>query len=150
MKDVISAAIAVFNDTGGFHSPFLIMTCRVRRHANLPLLDFRLKRGCDAALLLKLETCLIGSSCVYQGEELGFEDVRHPRRQDAGPVGNRVRADIPRPRHCRTPMVWRDRRRMAVFIREQHVAADFPAASEAAGLDQPRGPTRSMVSSPPS
>ena len=45
MKDVISAAIAVFNDTGRLSLPSRIMTFRVRRHASLPPSGFRLKRG---------------------------------------------------------------------------------------------------------
>jgi alpha-glucosidase len=39
-------------------------------------------------LLLKLQISIIGSSCIYQGEELGLEDVRDiPKEKMQDPWG---------------------------------------------------------------
>ena len=59
-------------------------------------------------LLLKLETSLIGSACIYQGEELGLEDVQDLTLdvlQD--PWGIEFAPAFMGRDTCRTPMVWR-------------------------------------------
>jgi len=58
-------------------------------------------------LLLKLEACLIGSTCVYQGEELAMIDVQDipiDRMQD--PWGIEFAPVFLGRDTCRTPMVW--------------------------------------------
>ena len=109
MKGVISAAIAVFNDSGRLS--FAFSNHDVPRSATRQLAALGLppeKGDAMQLLLLKLETCLIGSTCVYQGEELGFEDVRDipiDRMQD--PWGIEFAPTFPGRDTCRTPMVWR-------------------------------------------
>jgi len=59
-------------------------------------------------LLLKLETCLVGSSCIYQGEELALQDVQDiPVEQMQDPWGIEFAPAFPGRDTCRTPMVWR-------------------------------------------
>ena len=59
-------------------------------------------------LLLKLETCLIGSSCIFQGEELGLQDVRDiPVDKMQDPWGIEFAPVFLGRDTCRTPMVWR-------------------------------------------
>ena len=58
-------------------------------------------------LLLKLETCLIGSTCVYQGEELALEDVQDiPVELMQDPWGIEFAPSFLGRDTCRTPMVW--------------------------------------------
>ena len=59
-------------------------------------------------LLLKLETSLIGSTCIYQGEELGFDDVRDiPIDKMQDPWGIEFAPAFLGRDTCRTPMAWR-------------------------------------------
>ena len=59
-------------------------------------------------LLLKLESCLIGSSCIYQGEELALQDVRDiPIEQMQDPWGIEFAPTFLGRDTCRTPMVWK-------------------------------------------
>jgi len=59
-------------------------------------------------LLLKLETCLPGSTCVYQGEELALQDVRDiPVEQMQDPWGIEFAPTFLGRDTCRTPMVWK-------------------------------------------
>ena len=109
MKDAISGAIAEFNDSGRLS--FAFSNHDVPRSATRQLVALGLspEQG-DAMqlLLLKLEACLIGSSCVYQGEELGFEDVRDiPLEAMQDPWGIEFAPTFPGRDTCRTPMVWR-------------------------------------------
>ena len=58
-------------------------------------------------LLLKLETCLIGSACMYQGEELGLEDaINIPVERLQDPWGLEFAPSFYGRDSCRTPMVW--------------------------------------------
>ena len=88
-------------------------------------------------LLLKLETCLIGSSCVYQGEELGLEDVTDiPVEEMQDPWGVKFAPAFLGRDTCRTPMVWRGSRPNGGFSDANHTW--LPVASqhlERAALD---------------
>jgi len=109
MKDAISGAIAEFNDSGRLS--FAFSNHDVPRSATRQLAALGLSPDQGDAmqlLLLKLEACLIGSSCVYQGEELGFEDVRDiPLEAMQDPWGIEFAPTFPGRDTCRTPMVWR-------------------------------------------
>jgi len=59
-------------------------------------------------LLLKLETSLIGSACIYQGEELALQDSRDiPLERMQDPWGIEFAPVFLGRDTCRTPMVWR-------------------------------------------
>ena len=56
---------------------------------------------------MKLQISLIGSSCIYQGEELGLEDVKDiPREKMQDPWGIEFAPTFLGRDTCRTPMVW--------------------------------------------
>ena len=58
-------------------------------------------------LLLKLEVCLIGSTCIYQGEELALTDVKNiPIEKMQDPWGKEFAPAFLGRDTCRTPMVW--------------------------------------------
>ena len=58
-------------------------------------------------LLLKLEVSLIGSTCIYQGEELGLEDVQDiPIEKMKDQWGIEFAPEFLGRDTCRTPMVW--------------------------------------------
>lgn len=109
MKDAISAAIDVFNGTGRLSFAFSNHDVPRSATRQLAALGLSVDQG-DAMqlLLLKLETCLIGSACVYQGEELGFADVQDiPVELMQDPWGIEFAPTFPGRDTCRTPMVWR-------------------------------------------
>jgi len=79
LRDAISQAVAAFNGTGRL--TFAFSNHDVPRSATRQLEPLGLETEQAEALqllLLKLEACLIGSTCVYQGEELALSDVRTP------------------------------------------------------------------------
>jgi len=108
LKQAISDAVNAFNGTGRLS--FAFSNHDVPRSASLQLAPLGL--GPDKIeelqlLLLKLEACLIGSACIYQGEELAFEDVTDipiDRLQD--PWGIEFAPVFLGRDTCRTPMVW--------------------------------------------
>ena len=58
-------------------------------------------------LLLQMEVCLIGSACVYMGEELALEDVTDiPIERMQDPWGIEFAPAFLGRDTCRTPMVW--------------------------------------------
>ena len=133
MKDAISAAIEAFNGTGRLS--FAFSNHDVPRSATRQLAALGLSPDQGDAmqlLLLKLEACLIGSACVYQGEELGFADVQDiPIEQMQDPWGIEFAPTFPGRDTCRTPMVWRETEPNGGFskgnstwlpISEQHMA----------------------------
>lgn len=109
LKEAISGAIAAFNGTGRLS--FAFSNHDVPRSATRQLNALGLKSEQQQAmqlLLLKLETCLIGSSCIYQGEELALQDVRDiPVEQMQDPWGIEFAPTFLGRDTCRTPMVWR-------------------------------------------
>ena len=88
-------------------------------------------------MLLKLETCLIGSSCVYQGEELGLEDVTDiPVDKMQDPWGVKFAPAFLGRDTCRTPMVWEKSNQHGGFSKAE--ATWLPVSSrhlQRAGLD---------------
>ena len=109
MKEAISAAIEVFNGSGRLSFAFSNHDVPRSATRQLAMLGLSPDKG-DAMqlLLLKLETCLIGSACVYQGEELGFADVQDiPLALMQDPWGIEFAPTFPGRDTCRTPMVWR-------------------------------------------
>jgi hypothetical protein len=108
LRDAINNAVDAFNGSGRLC--FAFSNHDVPRSATRQLAALGLSpEQSDAMhlLLLKLETCLIGSSCVYQGEELGLEDVTDiPVEQMQDPWGVKFAPEFLGRDTCRTPMVW--------------------------------------------
>lgn len=108
MKEVIDNAVETFNDTGKLC--FAFSNHDVPRSVSRQISRLNLKNKDSEKLqllLLKLESCLIGSACIYQGEELGFEDVTDiPVEKMQDPWGIEFAYTFPGRDTCRTPMVW--------------------------------------------
>ena len=108
LRDAINNAVDVFNGSGRLC--FAFSNHDVPRSATRQLAALGLGPDHSDAmqlLLLKLETCLIGSSCVYQGEELGLEDVTDiPVEKMQDPWGVKFAPAFLGRDTCRTPMVW--------------------------------------------
>ena len=109
IRKAIAGAIEAFNGTGRLS--FAFSNHDVPRSATRQLAPLGLEEDQQQALqllLLKLETCLIGSACVYQGEELAFQDTRDiPVEQMQDPWGIEFAPMFLGRDTCRTPMVWR-------------------------------------------
>ncbi|NVK32057.1 MAG: alpha-glucosidase [Gammaproteobacteria bacterium] len=109
MRSVISEAVEAFNDSGRLC--FAFSNHDVPRSATRQLGALGLDPSQQQAmqlLLLKLESCLIGSTCIYQGEELALPDVRDiPVEQMQDPWGIEFAPAFLGRDTCRTPMVWR-------------------------------------------
>ncbi len=108
LKGAISKAVEAFNGTGRLS--FAFSNHDVPRSATRQLAPLGLTEDQQPALqllLLKLETCLIGSTCVYQGEELAFQDSQDiPVEQMQDPWGIEFAPVFAGRDTCRTPMVW--------------------------------------------
>ena len=109
LEKAISTAIEAFNGTGRL--TFAFSNHDVPRSATRQLAPLGLGEEQQEALqllLLKLETSLIGSACVYQGEELALSDVQDiPLDQMQDPWGIEFAPVFLGRDTCRTPMVWR-------------------------------------------
>ena len=78
IKDAITRAVSAFNGTGRLTFAFSnhdVPRSGTRQLAPLGLGDE--KRDALQLLLLKLEASLIGSCCIFQGEELALSDVQN-------------------------------------------------------------------------
>ena len=108
MRDAIAHAVDMFNNTGRLS--FAFSNHDVPRSATRQLKALgKTKADKDALqlLLLKLEICLIGSTCIYQGEELALEDVQDiPLERMQDPWGIEFAPAFLGRDTCRTPMVW--------------------------------------------
>lgn len=108
LSEAIASAIEAFNGTGRL--TFAFSNHDVPRSATRQLEALGLGLEHQEALqllLLKLETCLIGSTCVYQGEELALDDVRDiPVAAMQDPWGIEFAPTFLGRDTCRTPMVW--------------------------------------------
>ena len=109
LRQTIADAVEAFNGTGR-------LTFAFSNHDVPRSLSRQAEAmGIDAArhealqlLLLKLETSLIGSTCIYQGEELAFDDVRDiPVDKMQDPWGVEFAPAFLGRDTCRTPMVWK-------------------------------------------
>jgi len=109
IKQAITKAIAAFNGTGRLSFAFSnhdVPRSATRQMSRLGLKED--KRQALQLLLLQLESCLIGSTCVYQGEELALEDVTDiPVEKMQDPWGIEFAPVFLGRDTCRTPMVWR-------------------------------------------
>ncbi len=108
LKGAIAQAIEAFNGTGRLS--FAFSNHDVPRSVTRQLLAMDLRADQQQALqllLLKLETCLIGSACIYQGEELALEDSQDiPVEQMQDPWGIEFAPVFLGRDTCRTPMAW--------------------------------------------
>ena len=108
IKEAILKASKVFNNTGRLS--FAFSNHDVPRVATRQLKALHLSsKDSDKMqiLLMKLQISLIGSSCIYQGEELGLEDVKDiPREKMQDPWGIEFAPTFLGRDTCRTPMVW--------------------------------------------
>ena len=109
LKSAITQAIEAFNGTGRLS--FAFSNHDVPRSATRQLAPLGLNEQHEQALqllLLKLETCLIGSTCIFQGEELALPDVQDiPIAKMQDPWGIEFAPTFLGRDTCRTPMVWR-------------------------------------------
>ena len=109
LKEAITKAINAFNGTGRL--TFAFSNHDVPRSASRQMDALNLtsdKQDALQLLLLKLESCLIGSTCIYQGEELALDDVRDiPVAQMQDPWGIEFAPAFLGRDTCRTPMPWR-------------------------------------------
>ena len=109
LKEAISSAIDAFNGTGRL--TFAFSNHDVPRSGTRQLdalgLDISQQEAMQL-LLLKLEISLIGSTCIFQGEELALSDVRNiPLHKMQDPWGIEFAPTFLGRDTCRTPMVWR-------------------------------------------
>ena len=108
LKVAISDAIEAFNGTGRL--TFAFSNHDVPRSATRQLAPLGVpsdKRADLQLLLLKLEISLIGSTCLYQGEELACADVQDiPLDKMQDPWGIEFAPSFLGRDTCRTPMVW--------------------------------------------
>ena len=109
MKAALTAAIDAFNGSGRLS--FAFSNHDVPRSVSRQLDALGLPADRQDALqllLLKLEASLIGSCCIYQGEELALPDVRDIAIEDLkDPWGIEFAPAFMGRDTCRTPMVWR-------------------------------------------
>ena len=117
LKEAISNAIKVFNGSGRLC--FAFSNNDVPRSATRQLepLEISLDKQDNLQLLLiQLETSLIGSTCIYQGEELGLCDVTDiPVKKMKDPWGINFHPEFLGRDTCRTPMVWDKKQSMGGF-----------------------------------
>ena len=108
LKQAITQAVTAFNGTGRL--TFAFSNHDVPRSATRQLAALG-KTETDQdelqLLLLQLELCLIGSTCIYQGEELALGDVQDiPVEKMQDPWGIEFAPSFLGRDTCRTPMVW--------------------------------------------
>ncbi len=117
IKFAIAKAIRVFNGTG--RMSFAFSNHDVPRVATRQLAALGLEpkqQDSMQLLLLKLQACLIGSNCIYQGEELGLEDFQNISIDDLqDPWGVEFAPDFLGRDTCRTPMVWNSKEKNCGF-----------------------------------
>ena len=108
LKAAITGAIEAFNGTGRL--TFAFSNHDVPRSGTRQLAPLGRDVQDQVALqllLIKLEVSLIGSTCLYQGEELAFDDVRDiPLERMQDPWGIEFAPTFLGRDTCRTPMVW--------------------------------------------
>ncbi len=108
MRDAIAKAVEAFNDSGRLS--FAFSNHDVPRSASRQLAKLGLDESQQQAmqlLLLQLEISLIGSACIYQGEELALPDVQDiPLDKMQDPWGIEFAPAFLGRDTCRTPMVW--------------------------------------------
>ena len=108
LKEAITKAIGAFNETGRL--TFAFSNHDVPRVATRQLAPLGLTEDQQEAmqlLLLKLEISLIGSTCIFQGEELACADIQDiPIDQMQDPWGIEFAPIFLGRDTCRTPMVW--------------------------------------------
>ena len=109
IKNAISSSIERFNGSGRLS--FAFSNHDVPRSATRQLAALDLSEKDQEAmqlLLLKLEASLVGSACIYQGEELALGDVQDiPIAQMQDPWGIEFAPLFLGRDTCRTPMVWK-------------------------------------------
>ncbi len=109
MKAAISKAVGAFNESGRLSFSFSnhdVPRVATRQLAKLGLDETKSRKM--QLLLLKLEASLIGSTCMYQGEELALTDVQDiPLADMQDPWGVEFAPAFLGRDTCRTPMVWR-------------------------------------------
>ena len=81
-----------------------------------------------AHMLIQLSTSLIGSTCIYQGEELGLDDADRLRRdQLQDPWGIQRYSETFKGRDtCRTPMTWKSDQPNGGFSGDTNVESWLP------------------------
>jgi alpha-glucosidase len=108
IREAILKAAQIFNNTGRLSFAFSNHDVPRVATRQLEALGVSVKDSDRMQiLLLKLQISIIGSSCIYQGEELGLEDVRDiPKEKMQDPWGIEFAPTFLGRDTCRTPMVW--------------------------------------------
>ena len=148
LKEVISNAVEVFNGSGRLCFAFSNHDVPRSVTRQLEPLGISVDKKDDLQLLLlQLETSLIGSTCVYQGEELGYDDVINiPLNKMKDPWGISFYPEFLGRDTCRTPMVWDKKQSMGGFTTSNQ--SWLPIAEvhlEKAGLEMAKN-TKSIYS----
>ena len=141
LKKAISNAIEVFNGSGRLCFAFSNHDVPRSATRQLESLGIPLDKQNDLQLLLlQLETSLIGSACIYQGEELGLCDVIDiPVNKMKDPWGINFYPEFLGRDTCRTPMVWDKKQPMAGFTSANQSWLPISEAHlEKAGLEMAR------------
>ncbi len=141
LKEAITGAIEEFNGTARLS--FAFSNHDVPRSGTRQLEALGIEPERQEALqllLLQLESCLIGSTCVYQGEELAFDDVRDiPVELMQDPWGIEFSPAFLGRDTCRTPMVWTATEPNGGFSRANDTWLPIAKCHlERAGLDEAR------------
>ena len=117
LRQAISDAVEAFNNSGRL--VFAFSNHDVPRSVTRQLGALGLSSEHQDALqllLLKLEVSLVGSSCIYQGEELALEDVQNiPVEKMRDPWGIEFAPNFAGRDSCRTPWSGSRTPRMADF-----------------------------------
>lgn len=108
IREAILKAAEIFNNTGRLSFAFSNHDVPRVATRQLKALGVSVKDSDRMQiLLLKLQISIIGSSCIYQGEELGLEDVTDiPKEKMQDPWGIEFAPTFLGRDTCRTPMVW--------------------------------------------
>lgn len=143
LKVAITKAIEAFNGTGRLS--FAFSNHDVPRSVTRQMSRLGIKEEQKEALqllLLKMECCLIGSTCIYQGEELALEDVQDiPVDKMQDPWGIEFAPVFLGRDTCRTPMVWRGNAPNGDFSKANSTWLPIdPRHLKRAGLDEAARP----------
>ena len=142
VREIVSGLASNFNDTNSISTAWsnhdmARVYDRMARKIDVP----DAAREDFALMLVQLSTSLIGSTCMYQGEELGLDDAdRLTRDQLQDPWGIERYSDTFKGRDtCRTPMPWQSSQPNAGFSGDATVDSWLPVDArhlDKGGLDQ--------------
>jgi len=143
LKEAINKAIEAFNGSGRLSFAFSNHDVPRSVTRQMEALGLQPEQQTQLQLLLlKLESCLIGSTCIYQGEELALEDARDiPIDKMQDPWGIEFAPVFLGRDTCRTPMVWTQTESHGGFSKANNTWLPIDTKHlERAGLDEAARP----------